>query len=580
MAGTNTRNIVFGVLVAILIGSLVLSVYPQVIQTKFLQGAVIVSISKTDFLSNDPTLKTSAFLINARLTGASQRLVGRFTKDMINSVNDDPQKIKQGFTIDFSITKSECQYPISRTYKKIYRLQYEKRTLMLPWDIDAFKNECFSKPYDVIWFLKRPWSFDHYCIWFSPEAEIGDLIKTNFVFSSKVYLKTDDGKTALSDVTVGNLESRSVFLKYAGSKVAHIQWTGLSWSGTSCPEYPSLYGAIYKDGKWKLVKKENINSYISNNNINVLQAKLDPNLGGDPGRVESEINVWNRWTDLALTTTYPSKTTFSGETSISAAKVIFDPETILYYPDLTIRLKADWVGIYLPVGKPKIISLSSPEATTGEFAYIEAKIRNEGEDASFNIEVKCDSPYIRPERTIQTVPFKAGEEKTVLIKLSGSTTDTIEKSSCTVTVYDNENPEYRSTATTTVTYKKILVCPEGAIECYGERTIRYCKDGTWKYTTCKEDEVCDYVDGKAQCVKKEEGGPPPPPPTEECIWWNPLTWGACISAGNIFAILTGILFLVVVIIVIIIVIKIIMHFVTVHEVKSAVKGAVEKVKGG
>jgi hypothetical protein len=166
----------------------------------------------------------------------------------------------------------------------------------------------------------------------------------------------------------------------------------------------------------------------------------------------------------------------------------------------------------VPVGVPKIISCPRVEHKTGEYAYIQVTVQNVGQGkGTFAFSLSCPSgiSVAEPSKTVQ---FAAGETKTVTLRITGYTSLTEEHRYCTVNVYDVERPDKIESCKAEVVTKKLLECePEGARECYGEATVRVCKDGEWKYYACGADEICK----NGQCVKKSLPSPPP-----ECEWWD------------------------------------------------------------
>jgi len=479
----------------------------------------ITSVSKVEFISNDPVINGKAFLVDVTLEGSSQYLKGKIYKSNLDRVTTTPEKVAQGFELTFSLPEQTCRYPIESTGQVIYRLMYEKKAFLFGVGADNFINECQNKPYPYIWWGKKPWTWDYFCAWLSPEAQIGKIPRHILSFKTILTMKTDDGKIAKG--TISNLGVKSLWLKSNGNNVVYAKWTGLLWSGLSCPAYEANYGAIWINGEWRIVDKSNIEKYLTNNDPLVLDKKLTY----DPSSVETEASIWNHWTNEAETQATLRNVRFEGKRDIHNGQIIYIPNALLYYPTLNLRIKADWIGVVVPVGEPKITYLPSKiEFTTGETGYIEMRVKNNGYKSSFGFDIRCSDP-ISLKEPVGRIPFNSGEEKTVVIKVVGSTSKVSESAGCRITVYDVENPDKRDTGTVKVTVKKIITCqPEGLRECYGNRIVRVCENGEWKYYQCKEDEECK--DG--YCVKKAlPPAPTPPTPTP-----TPPAPGTCEEARD------------------------------------------------
>lgn len=99
----------------------------------------------------------------------------------------------------------------------------------------------------------------------------------------------------------------------------------------------------------------------------------------------------------------------------TTTKVICTPEEAPVIPNTEIIIKADSIGIIIPVGEPNIISLEAGVCDAAEDCYVTATVKNDGEDEdSFDLTIQDLS-------SISTsVNLDGGETKTVELPYSAA----------------------------------------------------------------------------------------------------------------------------------------------------------------
>jgi len=142
-------------------------------------------------------------------------------------------------------------------------------------------------------------------------------------------------------------------------------------------------------------------------------------------------------------------------------------------PVVKISLKADWVGIYVPVSKPDITKVEVTPQIVTERALIKIYVTNRGEYGCMVAEGSCDGIDFRigPTEGICLDKYDSGI-MTKTIYVSSTITKDV---SCTVKVKDANAPWVYDTGTFSFKVAPKSECTaEGALRCYGD-SIQICK---------------------------------------------------------------------------------------------------------
>jgi hypothetical protein len=212
-----------------------------------------------------------------------------------------------------------------------------------------------------------------------------------------------------------------------------------------------------------------------------------------------------------LATGVPSGNEYSGKVTLTVNK-------LLQFPVLTLKIKADWLGVYIPVGKPLITSVSSTEFQTGGVSYITTKVKNVGDAlGSFGVYAQCNQPFSFI-GTTEFISLNPNEEGIVNLKISGTCSQKTQ-GSCVVYAYDRNNPNNKDSKTVSVSCTPIVLCNAGETRCNG-KVIEQCNQagsGWNAIQTC--DYTCEIKEGKATCVSPPQPKPPEPPEPAPKIPW-------------------------------------------------------------
>jgi hypothetical protein len=498
------------VIIVAVIGILLLSQQSNL----FSIGGTVLSLSQTNFVSNDPTIGGQAWLLTMSVNGQGQYAEGYF-----NSITADGKTSKYPLTVKVSNDAQTCTYPINTGSQKIYTAEYKTADYQAVLDDAQAWARCgqLFGTNDLFLAQKFQGSLIIGCTYRHPVAQAGTIGTATLNFAATIS-STVNG--VMSSATLTNQNQRSAWV---GNNV-YASWSGNLGSGETCPSASGQgIAAIYQNG-WNSVDSAKVTQFVA------LDANLKTCMAAVGNKQGECIDPYNAVANAAL---YSSKrltsdggTTASAGGSLSSGQVTLPLSRMLAYPVITMRIKADYLGVVIPVGIPKINSVSSPAFYSGTTGTISATISNIGDgDGSFAYSAVCSSPF-QATGTSQSISVSKGQSQTVFIPITVSATGSQDTSgTCTVNVYDLNNANNKDVATVTVIGKPIAVCsPVGQLICTGNviqecigsgyRDVQICANGceaAGASTKCKDKPVppCtsnQYFDiDSNKCVDKGPG---------------------------------------------------------------------------
>ena len=472
-------------------------------------GGSVLSLSQVDFLSNDPQLSGKVWLLTMAQNDYGQYAVGSFTKDQIK---DGDTQAQYDLTVRMDVLDETCSYPITYTGVPIKSMSSETQTCWMGitcngkigYKSEDFQHDCQLKP-GFYAFGKKSASWDYICFWTTTTAYNGNVLTPTLTFSSKLSAASH-GETVSG--TISSASARSVWL---GDKVL-ATWTGNLNTGEQCP-ISSDYGiaAAYVGGTWRITDKGRFDDYKTYDISGMMDciSRL-VNYGTETGT--SCTQAYNTYaSNVLLAKTFTSPTggttaTATGTQNNGQVKMILNK--MIQYPVITFHIKAEWIGIVIPVGKPDILSISSKDFKTGDVGYIVANVKNVGTgDGSFSFYATCPSPFGQS-GTSPTASLAVGETKAINIPVTAVCSEDTTKS-CTVRAYDINQPNNYDDAAVSLTCKPILLCNAGETRCNGN-VIEQCNAAGSGWCTQLSQECpkvafcsagCEMVSGVPTCSK-------------------------------------------------------------------------------
>jgi len=465
-------------------------------------GFMDLSLSEVKYVSSDPDLNKPAFSLTV-----SQNCAGRSA----TGYKSAPDKAKQGFTITTTMDYQKLIYPIqTQSLATIYKIHYQKF-----WTLGDAWSKC--RDYYLAQGGEKPeligLGFGYYlCKWETRVGYWGALAGyPEHDWKTTINVKLDNGETSSVSLTRASKSGKTSLL--------YAYWTGNLISGIYALPNPNTVSVVYMNG-WKLYRHFDYNKLYTEFKSCWSKYVNPPNEAGLRACADLYNNELSSYLSDASRTALviPGVATSTTSGTLQSGVVTLDVTSNPYfYPVLTLKIDADWVGIKVPVTQPMITGISqtpSPITTSG---YIVVKVYNSGEDGAINVYATCNSNlvHITPSNN---VPIKHGETKEVKLYVTTGTTN-YQQIPCTITVQDYNEPTVKVSKPFTLKIAPLPECfEEGATRCsFDKKAVEMCINGKWKTVQVCE-YMCEEVNGMAKCKTKPI--PPPVPPEEECEWWD------------------------------------------------------------
>jgi hypothetical protein len=471
-------------------------ILPQLIPPTTGCGYNVIGLSKADFLSNDAKLNwQDAILLTVVHNTENECAIGNWKKEDINQKLEN-KKIDYDFAIKLDSKQQTCTYNINRkyvgetrgAYKGIYKMESYHTDCEVPfggctnWVTDCMKKDKYYsyKCWDIVPYVTKTC----YCFYNTREGWYGKLSDPKYDFPVEV---TVAGKEKLPPVTIGGVGQTHALI---GDKV-YAEWNGNLVSGVSCPDAKGDYVATYSDTNgWNTVETEDWNKYEDYDESGF---KLCVS-GATADTVSQCIKEYNfrkeralsRWRTIAWDWGYPYyEQKESGDET--GGRVVLDVDKQIQYPVLGFHVNAKWMGIYTPVGIPKITSAPEKiQVKSGETTYFTVKVKNIGEaTGSFDVYAECSPGFSSWRReSINPVP---DEVIPVTLDISGSCPTGEKTGTCRVKAVGKTKTDISDDIP--ITCSPLPICdPEGKKRCSeDELNVEICRNGNWEIS-----EECDF----------------------------------------------------------------------------------------
>jgi hypothetical protein len=439
-------------------------------------GFTVMSISPSKIISNDEDLKTANFIVTVVANGNSQSIIGELlTANDINaklSESGSSVRVSSPFKIEMGSVKETLTYPIRNTgaiRKYEYAYSSEVNFVSEATCLSGY-SYCYTVEAGSTWWGKTYRSLNIRQANSAVSSSLGELDNPNINWQGDIVLTA--GLTRVSK-TIGSIESLGAADFYNSNEwIAQATWTGSLLTGQATPN-PSLYKATFTPAfnQWRISSNSYYNDYASS--LSAKQAYFPSMLSqytkqvcldsyGCPSEtpLTNAISNHNSIVDILLSqntkVTYTSSTgeTLAQSTSGTSysGNVIETTNRRISNPVIVFKVKALSLSPYIPVGKPRIESITTPEFSSGDNNGVATvQFKNIGtESATFSATFFDPSGTFHPssnqESSKTTCPALSQCIINVFISSDSPTNDRISKTA-TMTVYDINKPSNSDTKT-------------------------------------------------------------------------------------------------------------------------------------
>ena len=444
-------------------------------------GFTITSITtEPNIISDSTNLESARWLITMILDGGGESVVGTITPSQTERLSD----YKSEYPLDIRVTAIDETfiYPIMNTGQGVYEYSTEI----------VGANDCVGAEFVVKMYFLGLFHTDDLCIYKTQEGVVGNIDNPTNRLSADFQL-TADGYTTTK--TIDTITAHNVdFKDESGQWIASAEWTGNLVTGKTPPS-SAYYVATYADNDiWRISPRTEYTNYLSAETSGEgrfrdwrdfpKDFKCDPNTKeGCLATAQKEIDLINYRTNILLEgadATIGQAQTVVDATNINAGKVeiTMDDRTVQY---MTVRMliRADWLGVRIPVGQPEILSVYCPEFASGDATGLcDINVKNVGSGSGVFYATFLDCGIFEQAYPSSHVTFDAGEIDNLRVFISHGTATQETDSACIVKVIDAKDSTRFDTATAMIHMTEPKTCVPNAFRVSGSCVYQCNEAGT------------------------------------------------------------------------------------------------------
>jgi len=433
-------------------------------------GLTVTSVSTDpNIISESTDLSSANWIIYTALNGGGESLEGTVTP-AITAANSNYES-EVPLTIKVSAVDEVFEYPIVNSGGHAYKYRTEIRN----------PGECGNAAYVMEWY---GFVFIHtkdICVYQENAGTLGDLNTPQNKLTAKIDLAAD-GKTIPQTIdTKGqqNVDFRDSYGNWYGS----ASWTGNLVTGDA-PDSAALYVATYSpdDNYWRISYRSELTNYQSEETA--LKALLTKWALEKDSSIASSVEGTKQVIDSTIAPTNAAADKLTGGTDATIGKaqtivnrdnlntgkvqVIYDDRTV-GYPTVRFLIRANWIGINIPTGKPEILSVNCPEFASGDsngVCYVEVENIGDGE-GTFYATFTDPSGVFSQLYSSQKYSMDPGESGTIPVYIGHGTTAAETTKSCLVSVIDYHDSCLRDDAYVSVSMTAPKTCVPDSLRAEG-----------------------------------------------------------------------------------------------------------------
>jgi hypothetical protein len=454
------------------------------------EGFTVSSVSTSSVITKDTDPAKTYWIINTQFNGGGQSIVGTVSPDTVKSFMGGKVYTKQNLSIQVTSVNEQVAYEVVNQAVPIYEYSIEvfegNKSFLgyynsdappcpsgTKWDIALGKSTLLGK------IAKR------YCV---TRIQVG---------TKGVYNNPTIGFNAKIKVSVGSKSDESTICSGStsgcdGSSVSFGDLGVASWSGSlvtgESPPNQNNYVAIkrFDSNKWQIASSSLFDSYytkVGAADVMLTDYALTLPISGDSQeaitqagkKIVAAVTPVNQAADLLLDEDTSFTTSQFSTRDRNTGKVTVTLQRSLTSPNVIFRIRADWLGIYIPSGEPQILSVKSTAFQSGESGTVDVQVQNIGEaQGTFSaMLVDCDPFVISSSAQTSRKTIQSGDIDTIQISINGGTAARDLSKGCSVKVYDVNDPAIFTTADLTLEMKKPKICVPEIMYAEG-KTIKKC----------------------------------------------------------------------------------------------------------
>ncbi len=455
-------------------------------------GFTTLSLTKADFVSTSPFFTGKQWILYVSQGGMSQYATGTVTSTEIDEETGIPAE--RDFKIDITYGRQTCEYPIifkERVRRPITKLnKVEWLCGWVPSTEEALQH-CVSG--FLIGQGKYYLELACFCIEEITYYPVGSIDSPQIHTMSTISV-TNGVETFSKDFDT-HADIRGYVGPYGDFRDnVYVKWDGYKPTAETCTSqdpYKSAY-----DGNWRIISDDFYRDHLTK--YDVLIGKIGE-LPITRAGIQESYDGTNTAADTAMT-----PIPFGGiesPASLTEGVVIRELSTFISIPTYIFYVRADWLGIYQPIGVPQVTSAYMDTMISGEEeAKVKAIVKNIGDEREgFDAYITCPKPFRAGATQSQTID--PGMDYTFNLPIYCDTIAYAEQT-CTVTASSVGGTDSR---TFTAKCNPLGVCQANRWVCVGNEVYKCNPFGSADdlVDICEPDEVCGYREtGEAYCKSR------------------------------------------------------------------------------
>jgi hypothetical protein len=454
------------------------------------EGFTVTSVSTSSIITRTTQPASVYWIINANFNGGGQSLTGTLDPNTVKSFMGGKVYTKQPFSVSVNSMDETIFYEVVNEGVQVYKYSYYTEDNPTTLGVaTADPAPCSNSNWQIdIGRTTFGYVDMRFCVKKEVVAVKGAYNNPKIDFKAKISVS--NGYQTIERQVCSGASAGCMGASVDLSEIGTAQWTGSLVTGDSPPNQ-NLFVAIgrHDNSKWQIAgepywsdykNKESVadgllndiraratqgrftsSEYISQIDASIQSAISPPN--------QAEYVLLNQ--DASFTSSPFTKDSNSGKISVTLGRRLTSPNVVF-------KIRADWIGIVIPTGKPKIISAIANTLKSGESGEVRVQIQNIGEgDGTFSTILMGCEPFVQTssgESARQTI--QPNNVNTISIGISGgASTDAISKS-CTVKVYDVNDPTIYDQYSLYLQQQKPRICVPNQIIAEGS-IIKKCNNG-------------------------------------------------------------------------------------------------------
>lgn len=474
-------------------------------------GFSTLSVSKVDFISNDPTIEGNSFLV--------QGVAGFDGSGYIQAtdIKDDQYQATKNLNINIEKEKYSCDYSFSNAYSEyIYTFHISDTKY---WTENGCINHDYG-PNSVYYAALKPNKLAKYsCIYAKKVYNFGYV--TQPVENFELEFALSNGEETLQSGVLSSKTVNQVSFNRYGKRYATVNYQGGGLQTSAFCPLPSstLQIAIQNMGEqdFSIVPYNQYADYKSRFNqlentlriyANDLESFWD-SVGGTVFGVDDEIQRILDTVNTEVEAFSPGSFIVGAQgeryyltNKPDGATKTIDLDRPFTLPLFTIRVNADWVGVVIPVGfpeitdyNPKIVSFKS-----GLGKVLTINVRNVGDGTgTFTTSATCQDKI---DTTKDSVTLTPGQEGQLDIFFNSNYVRDVEEQ-CKICVFDINNNNNQDCFLIKALSTAILEFEDGMLTCVGD-TLKVSQDNTWVTRTVCENGCIQTGEKTAVCREPKD----------------------------------------------------------------------------